>query len=488
MSALDQEVRGRQVGERLGDLVAGLEVAPADWSGVRLGVVRARRRRRALLAAKVAGGTLAVAALLGTLQAGLAALPGVGARGAGVAGPRRRSELADRPAQGSLAADDAWLDGFRRHVVAQHQPESGGEDWRGAERARRGRALRRRRRRLAARPGEAPYRWGVVEEQRQVWFQGPGGGAAEQMVLVDQQPPADVALVAFWPVGEGDGPLGLVVVAVGDREVTVDGWAQLRSDGTVADDSTTLGTGPDGLLEWVAPGAGPYDVVVDGLPPRVLGEQTAQVPTGDLERQRGARRRRGGEERGPGGRHRPGADDRSGGTALGRRRRARLAGRGVGAGTQRRGPARGGSGGAARPVAHRRARPTRRLMTVDLRAGAAGRDEEPVVAWQVGETAWSHAAGHRRDPGGATPTRRGTRGRAPPRRSPSSARRPPCRAERPGPRGDGAALGGAGRRGQGWPARTVRERVSFVDADGAEVGSADVVPWAEANATAVPGS
>ncbi len=271
------------------------------------------------------------------------------------------------------------------------------------------------------------------------------------MVLVDQQPPADVALVAFGPVGEDAGPLGLVVVAVGDRAVTVDGWAQRRSDGAVTDDSTTLGTGPDGLLEWVAPGAGPYDVSVDGLPPRVLGEQTAQVPAVTWS--------------GKGARVddevvRSGAQAAVAGLALTTAPAEQLwaGGDEPGSPVVVSVPAPSGAallvvGRVAQPVPWRTVEHTDPpAMTVDLRAVLPG-GEEPVVAWQVGETVWSHQQGTSDGWGDSDET--WTRGRAPPRRSPSSARRPPC-----GPT-SWAARGRCCARwrwpaGQGWPARTVR--------------------------------
>lgn len=272
-----ESLQERAIGTRLNGLASGLDVSSPGWVAIRSEVVRIRRRRRAARAAKVTGGIVAAAALLGSLQVGWVPYPSWAPAAPLSAGP---TGLADRPAQGSLARDDAWLDDFRRHLVSLHQPESGGEDWRvpsvGAVDVLYAGDVGSSRVVLI----EAPYRWGFFEQRQQAWFQGPAGADPDAMVQLSNDGPANASFTAVGATagGVGAAPQGLVVVATGDRRVTVQEWGVLGADGSVTRERTNLSTGADGLLEWVAPGQGPYEVDVEGLPSQVVGEVVAQVP------------------------------------------------------------------------------------------------------------------------------------------------------------------------------------------------------------------
>ena len=108
-----------------------------------------------------------------------------------------------------------------------------------------------------------------------------------------------------------------------------------------------------------------------------------------------------------------------------------------------------------------------------------------MVAWQVGETVWSHQQGTSDGWGDSDETWYPRQGA-----SATLAFVGPAAAVRADVLGrEGTVLRSVALAGGGGVAGADgARRVSFVDADGAEVGSADVVPWAEANATVVPGS
>ncbi len=265
---VQESLQERQIGIRLGDLASRVEVDGPSWSSVRRGVVLARRRRRVTTTSKVVGGVLAVAVMVGSVQVGWMPYPGWAPAASLSAVTGGASALADGPVKGSLADDSDWLGELREHAADQRQDEAGGESWKipSGDRVDVIFAGDVEGHRLAL--VEAPYRWGAIEDRQQTWFMGPAGASAAEMVQNQNGEPGDLAFTGFGAgtgYGEATGEVGLLVVAAGEREVTIALGRSLTSDGTSAPrERVSIETGADGLAVWTTDGGGYVDLEIDG--------------------------------------------------------------------------------------------------------------------------------------------------------------------------------------------------------------------------------
>ncbi len=211
---------------------------------------------------------MAVAAVVGSVQVGWLPYPAWAPAASLSAVTGGTSALADGPTKGSLADDQGWLSSFRDYVADQRQDESDGETWKvaSAENVDVVFAGDVEGHRLAL--VEAPYRWGAIEYRQQTWFMGPAGAPAGDMVDNGGSDPQDIAYVGFGPgtgYGGASGGEGLLVVAAGDREVTVALGRTLTADGgTAPRDRVSIETGDDGLAVWTATDPGYFDLEIDG--------------------------------------------------------------------------------------------------------------------------------------------------------------------------------------------------------------------------------
>lgn len=378
-------VREREIGTHLGDLASTVEVGAPDWSSVRRGIVRARRRRRAATTGKVIGSVMAAAAVVGSVQVGWLPYPGWAPAASLSAVTGGVSALAEGPTRGSLADDTGWLADLREHAAAQRRDEAGGESWQiaAADRVDVIFAGDVEGHRLAL--VEAPYRWGAIEYRQQTWFMGPAGAPASEMVANGGGDPDDIAYVGFGPGTGYDGAAGgegLLVVADGDREVTIALGRTLIADGSTAPrERVSIETGDDGLAVWTTTETGYFDLEIDGEQVWTFGGSSAGMQMSWSGR---------GEQ--------PDLDQMAGAgqSALGALGLADLPGRVVWAGSSDGGPflltMRAESGasvllaGGTDDVPWDRGRvPWIRHDLVTVRASEA-RD---VVAWQLGRTTWS---------------------------------------------------------------------------------------------------
>lgn len=211
---------------------------------------------------------MAVASVVGSVQVGWLPYPAWAPAASLSAVTGGTSALAAGPTKGSLAADADWLADLRGHAAAQRRDEAGGESWQiaAADRVDVIFAGDVEGHRLAL--VEAPYRWGAIEYRQQTWFMGPAGARVGDMVENGGHDPADIAYVGFGAgtgYGGASGSEGLLVVAAGDREVTVALGRTLTGDGgTAPRDRVSIETGDDGLAVWTATDPGYFELEIDG--------------------------------------------------------------------------------------------------------------------------------------------------------------------------------------------------------------------------------
>lgn len=199
----------------------GLESDPwGRFAGAQRAHRRQRRRRAALSVA-------AVVALGGLVQTNVLPLPGW-APAVPVSALVAGSVFADAPARGSLAGDQAWLDGLRAAVQDVSEDEG---VWRVGD--------RNDIRVLFAEdvPGRrlallvVPLRLGVVEVEDVQWYAGPPGAAAAQMTKHSNSDATEEILT--WGESDERGATAVVVGAPGSR-VELSAGARFGADGRVA--------------------------------------------------------------------------------------------------------------------------------------------------------------------------------------------------------------------------------------------------------------
>ncbi|XVU23145.1 hypothetical protein ACQPZJ_38680 [Actinoplanes sp. CA-054009] len=225
---------------------AGALGVPQDpWSGFTRREKAHKRNRRIRIGVVAA----AVVAAVG-VQTGLVPLPGW-APGIAIAG--RETALAKSALRGSLANDEAWLDGMRGAIKDVEDP---GELWKVQD--------RNRIRFLYAGdvPGHrlalalVPLRFGFLTDETLLWYRGEPGASPSEMHEDARMDGGDQ--VAIYMQGRTDSPGALVVVAPVGSTVAVSNGFTYSAAGRVEHAPSQTAMPGSGLAELTLPAA-PFD-------------------------------------------------------------------------------------------------------------------------------------------------------------------------------------------------------------------------------------
>lgn len=235
------------VADTLTEAARAVSDSTPSWPRIEQGLRRVRRRRRLRTALRAGVGAAAVVGLVTGIQGGVLPYP-AWAPAVVLPASGHRSALYDGPTRGSLAGDAAFLADLRRRAADWRSDASDGQAWRVASAADvhvvfAGDVGEQR---LAL--VETPVRWGALEDQRQIWFQGPIGAQAGALTFGGIQAASDVAVHAAVPAAgvpaDGDpadgGQASLVVLAPDTRTVEVARSPIVRADGTLTWDTAAL--------------------------------------------------------------------------------------------------------------------------------------------------------------------------------------------------------------------------------------------------------
>jgi hypothetical protein len=213
------------------------------------GFVRRERTHRRNRRIRIAAVAAAVVAAVG-VQSGVVPLPGW-APGIAVAG--RETALAKSPLRGSLAADEAWLEGMRREIKDVEDP---GELWRITDRS------KIRFLYAADVPGHrlvlalVPLRFGFLEDQALIWYEGRPGAAPAEMEEGGREDGGRT--VSTFQQGSTQEPGVLVVVAPNGSTVSVSSGFSYSPEGRVEHAVPQIASPGSGIAEFTVPAA-PFD-------------------------------------------------------------------------------------------------------------------------------------------------------------------------------------------------------------------------------------
>lgn len=205
---------------------------------------KAHRRNRRI---RLASAAVVLAAAVG-VQTSVVPLPGW-APGIAVAGGQ--TALTSAPTRGSLAGDQAWLEGMRREIKDVEDP---GELWRVAD--------RRKIRFVYAADvaghrmvlAEVPLRLGFLTDQALIWYKGPVGAAPSAMADEGREEGGQTVVTSMDI--RSDGPGYLVVIAPPTATISVSAGFDYSAAGRVVHHAPRVFAG--GLAEMRLP-AMPFD-------------------------------------------------------------------------------------------------------------------------------------------------------------------------------------------------------------------------------------